>query len=476
MSKKDQKSYALEVSLIALVIAAAFVVQQFLNSGKPPSMPESGQSGEMADTDQDDADGEGTKEPGDEGDGVSPQPKAVDEVPQKYNPALSDLGKTPDWSTLDVYQRSIKKEDFLRELRDVFTLRDEWKKWVTLKDDHVLIRTHVNEDTSDKGAETVVAKKPLRYWRERSEISNDLADFPLRGVKIVLDPGHIGGDYAEMEGRSLAYRETSPVQEGNLTLIVSELLKEQLEQLGAEVDLTRGSNSPVNPHKVSDYFPYALSKLGEKENIALPQNKVKIAKALCEKTFYRAGEIKARASLVNDDLKPDLVVCIHFNASDWNKKDLEPAEHCHMILNGAYTYGELAKDNDRFTLVTKILQRVHNEEAALSASVARAFTYHTGLPPYAYDPNSSRAVNVNKDPYLWARNLAANRQFMCPVVYCEPYLMNGVDSHQRILLGDYEGLRFVNGMLRPSIFREYVNSVTEGLVNYYSKRDKEDGK
>jgi len=48
--------------------------------------------------------------------------------------------------------------------------------------------------------------------------------------------------------------------------------------------------------------------------------------------------------------------------------------------------------------------------------------------------------------------------------------MNGKDSHERILQGDYEGMRYLNGMLRPSIFREYVNSVTQGLVNYYSQR------
>jgi hypothetical protein len=56
------------------------------------------------------------------------------------------------------------------------------------------------------------------------------------------------------------------------------------------------------------------------------------------------------------------------------------------------------------------------------------------------------------------------------VLFYEPYLMNGADSHARINQGDYEGLRYLNGMLRPSIFREYVNAVTEGLVNYYSNR------
>lgn len=488
MSKKNQKSYALEVSLIVLVIAAAFVVQQFLNSGKPPSMPERAQSGEVANmAESAPKNGEDEKQGGDGSSNKSGKDELA-EVPQVYNPVLSDLGETPVWGKLDDYQYSIHKQDFVRELNDVFTLRGAWKEWVTINENHALIRTHAKDETKlytlyfrKDASDASESKKneeanDLRYWRKREEILHQQEDLPLLGVRIVLDPGHIGGNYAQMEGRRFVYKESAPVQEGNLTLIVAELLKEQLELLGAEVKLTRESNAPVNPHRIENYQLYALSKINEVENIVLPQNQLELAKTLSERLFYRAGEIKERARLINRELKPDLVVCLHFNASDWSDKILASSEHCHILLNGAYTAEELKKDNDRFTLVNKILQRIHGEELALSASVARAFTHHTGLPPYSYDPESPRAVNVDGDPYLWARNLAANRQFMCPVVYCEPYLMNGADSHQRILLGDYEGLRYVNGMLRPSIFREYVNAVTEGLVNYYSKRELNEAK
>ena len=39
----------------------------------------------------------------------------------------------------------------------------------------------------------------------------------------------------------------------------------------------------------------------------------------------------------------------------------------------------------------------------------------------------------------------------------------------RIKAGDYEGTRSVNGAERKSIFREYADSVVDGLVEYYSK-------
>jgi hypothetical protein len=47
--------------------------------------------------------------------------------------------------------------------------------------------------------------------------------------------------------------------------------------------------------------------------------------------------------------------------------------------------------------------------------------------------------------------------------------MNSRDAFARIQAGDYEGVRNVNGIERKSIFREYADSVVDGLVEYYSK-------
>ena len=282
----------------------------------------------------------------------------------------------------------------------------------------------------------------------------------------MIDPGHIGGNFASIEERKFKFGETAPVQEGNLSLTVSKLLEKQLEALGAEVDLTRDENTPVNSKRASDYAQYAKSKMELKGELISEDSVIRVS----EKLFYRAGEIRERAKLINSEYKPDLVICIHFNATEWDENKLVEREHGHMLLHGAYTSGELEKDDQRFQLMEKILQRNHEEEKAVAASVADAMTLHTGLPPYMYNPLSLRALNVDGHPYLWARNLAANRAYECPVIFCEPYLMNGADSHARIQVGDYEGLRYVNGVLRPSIFREYVNFVAEGLVNYYSER------
>jgi hypothetical protein len=77
---------------------------------------------------------------------------------------------------------------------------------------------------------------------------------------------------------------------------------------------------------------------------------------------------------------------------------------------------------------------------------------------------------VNANPYVWARNLLANRLFTCPVVYIEAYVMNSRTFFARVQAGDYDGRRNFGGVARKSLYREYADAVTDGLVKYYSSR------
>jgi hypothetical protein len=45
--------------------------------------------------------------------------------------------------------------------------------------------------------------------------------------------------------------------------------------------------------------------------------------------------------------------------------------------------------------------------------------------------------------------------------------MNSKDAFARIQAGDYEGTRNIDSIERKSIFREYADSVTDGLIDYY---------
>ncbi len=163
------------------------------------------------------------------------------------------------------------------------------------------------------------------------------------------------------------------------------------------------------------------------------------------------------------------MLCLHFNAEGWgdpNAPTLIDTNHLHLLVNGSYLKDELEFDDERFEMIRRLLSRAYDEELPLADTIAGAMAREIKLPPYEY-PTTNNTTKVGTSGYVYARNLLATRLYRCPVVYCEPYVMNSNDVFARIQAGDYEGTRNANGVERKSIFREYADSVVDGLVEYY---------
>jgi len=259
-----------------------------------------------------------------------------------------------------------------------------------------------------------------------------------RPSKICLDPGHIGGDWARLEERWFQIGRDLPVEEAALNLTVARLLKSRLETAGLTVSLTKDNFQPVTDLRPADF--------------AAPVQ------------FYRHAEIAARARKINDQLKPDLTLCLHFNAAPWDASQRLVADNRLLVLiHGNYLPSELTDDTQKLCLLTKLLEGTHTRELSVAEALASALAKATGLPPVAY-PAGSEAIRVGSNPCVYARNLAANRLIHGPVVYLEPYYMNNRLVYQRLQLGDYNGEKEIAGRRYQSIFREYADAVANGLL------------
>ena len=78
-----------------------------------------------------------------------------------------------------------------------------------------------------------------RLWRPAKSLPPAERNKPLSGLRIALDPGHLGGSWAKMEERWFQVGDSKPVQEGDLTLSVARLLATRLRDLGAKVSFVR---------------------------------------------------------------------------------------------------------------------------------------------------------------------------------------------------------------------------------------------
>jgi hypothetical protein len=395
---------------------------------------------------------------------------------------LGILGSKPRWPVLESYQRTITRDEFAHLINDVYCTHgipddliktdNDSAQIVTNRSSNNIFTLHFAPDDSSK------ARIP-RLWHPASSLPPAKPDKPLAGLRIALDPGHLGGKWAKMEERWFQVGNTKPVTEGDLTLRVSRMVASRLRKLGATVSFVRSSTQPATPKRPADFKELARKIL---INNGLPQprpdvldpkdpDKETTIRWQSEMLFYRYSEIRRRAVLVNTKLHPDLVLCLHFNAEGWGdpaNPTLIDNNHLHLLVNGSYLQDELELDDERFEMIRRLLSRAYDEELAMADTVATSMAKATGLPAYQY-PTTLTTTKVGSSGYVYARNLLATRLYRCPVVYCEPYVMNSNDGFARIQAGDYEGTKEINGVERKSIFREYADSVAEGLKEYYSK-------
>ena len=399
---------------------------------------------------------------------VAPGTQSHSAAAKPHTRNLSQLAGKPDWSQLDACQGVITRADFENQLATIFTTGDSWRSFVEIDDQEARIKT---SDTPEAPVKTIrfaadgPVKNPPRYWKSANQLSPAPDGQPLAGLRIAIDAGHLGGEWARMEGRWLKIGDLPPVMEGEMTLDVAKLLESRLSALGAKVVLVRKTAEPVTRLRPDNLMDQARESLPEN-----PSDE-EVRKA-AEKLFYRTAEIRARAKLVNEVIRPDLVLCLHFNAEPWGdpeKPVLTDRTHFHLLVNGAYTDDEVAMEDQRAALFAKLLSRSQEEEVAVASTVAEAFLRVSGLPVYSYPAASKSARPIPGQPAVWARNLLANRLYQCPVVFLEPYVMNSSGDHARIQAGDYPGLREIGGKLHRSIFKEYADAVTEGLAIHYRK-------
>ena len=390
------------------------------------------------------------------------------------------IADPPAWKTLAKYQKTITHDEFERSLRSVYCSHGISDELIRVEPDFACILMDRDAQTwfTLRFAKDERTRKPTaRPWRTAASLPRPKRDKILSGLKIALDPGHLGGAWAKMEERWFKVGDAPPVEEGEMTLHVAQMLAPKLRELGARVSFVRDKMEPVTtlrPDNLKEVAREVLKTGGvenPREDFAGPDDPLKnqTVRWQSEILFYRNSEIRQRARLVNSKLKPDLVLCLHFNAEAWGDEGnptLTDKNHLHLLVNGAYGPAELQSDDVRFEMARRLLSRAYDEELKIADTVAPVMAKKTQLPAYEYT-NPDNVTKVGTSGYVYARNLIATRLYQCPVVYFEPYVMNSHEVFERIQAGDYEGTRPINGVERPSIYREYVDSVVEGLVEYY---------
>ncbi len=366
------------------------------------------------------------------------------------------LKSTIDWMALGEHQGELSQSEFINALERVYAPGGAWRSWIRIEEDGAWVQKTKKNPKNEYF---------LKFRDERNSASPPSLPrgIGLKGLRIAIDPGHIGGQYAAIEERLVTIGDGRVAKEGDLTLATAKRVRTLLENEGATVWLTRETADPASPYSPEDYLEEAKRRLGDAGGSSpYPYN------SLANRLFVRNSDIRTRARLLNTEFQPDLTLALHINARTWPNPDapeLVDSNNLHIIVNGTYLPVELADDAQRFEMVYRIAKRFHMVEVPLATDVAFAFQEGTSLDPYSY--YGGNATALDEQGYVWSRNLLANRIFRSPVIYYEPWVANSKAVFAWAAEGDYEGMRDIEGEQRESLPAKYASLVMAGLNRYF---------
>src|SRR5882724_5735249 len=169
---------------------------------------------------------------------------------------LGVLGSKPKWEVLEHYQETITHDEFAHLINDVYCTHGFAADLIKIDNDAAQIladRESHNFLTLRFAPDANSEAHIPRLWRPAKSLPRAKPGKPLSGLRIALDPGHLGGKWAKMEERWFQVGNAQSVQEGDLTLKVARLLAPRLRELGAKVLVVRDSNEPVTEKRPDDF-------------------------------------------------------------------------------------------------------------------------------------------------------------------------------------------------------------------------------
>jgi N-acetylmuramoyl-L-alanine amidase len=289
-------------------------------------------------------------------------------------------------------------------------------------------------------------KDSLQYYLIKDSIKQRRTPHSLKGMKIAIDPGHIGGTYhmAETESRcmTLAIDSNAPnplkgtkeiqLVEGNLTFFTALILKHKLDSMGAQTMLTR-TDTGISAlgisfwdwkKKIKDktYVDSLINNNLISEKGARMLNAHLADKALFSDVFS-SMEMAVRAQKINA-FKPDITVIIHYNVNEknigWNHTT--DKDYVMTFVPGCITSENLKTLAGRLNFLRLLLSPDIENSVKLSSDVANNISKKLNV-PLAQKTDATYLTQhclSTPKPGVYSRDLELARLIKGPLVYGEP--------------------------------------------------------
>lgn len=348
----------------------------------------------------------------------------------------------------------------------------------------------------------------LKTIAKRAQVPNIPA--PLYGVKIAIDPGHMGDELWDTNtGKYVAIRNKKKqllgrVSEGQLTLWTAFLAANALRKLGAEVRLTRDILGPVSQ---VDYRSYDFSQyrnhyfynsldgwmrhhfhLGDSAFIKTIKSLDEVKKMFPETTsdlqklrtelFITAEDLEARAQMISN-FEPDLTIDIHYDATRTTQLQSKTND-VEGYVPGQFSLTETGSRSIRANALQHALEaRRWNESVSFTGTLTSALSKSLGLPlqtipAMSFNGTTIAAVKVRDGVY--ARNLyLTRRSFKGLIAYLECFHYDHTSEFWNLTkndkVGTYNGLTFEY----PNRLDQVAEGIRNGVLQYFQNLSENPG-
>lgn len=301
-----------------------------------------------------------------------------------------------DYQDFAPYQQTLTRDEIAKRIQLYLQKDQELADYYALTEEAFLLYASPDAKKKDSPEFTLTLAK-----KSHPVISSTPSS--LSGIRIALDPGHIGGPLALLEER-----QQKGFDEGTLTLLTAKHLKKLLEAEGAQVLLTRERvGESVYPQ---DFFAWAKQQ---------PQQGLPPAELFLK--HYLLLDLRARADKINA-FDPHLTLIIHYNAHGSSS----PANYNMAFVGGSFLKGELQEKEARYHFLRFLITDDLDQSKRLGEAILRHFSTKLHVPsipdknPLPYLKNACLFLSEG----LYARNLALTRRIKGIVCYGEPLCQN----------------------------------------------------
>lgn len=342
------------------------------------------------------------------------------------------------------------KKDFVVYASELVSL-SEFFKHSTLKQQQQLIQSKGLKKYTKKTCDSLLQSVQLKPTFDKTT-----DDLPLKGRRIALEAGHFSTSLKEAasEQKFLHFTITNAkgeidtilLFESQLTFNTVHILKNRLQEQGAEVFITRWKADHTSfdctyTEWIKNHRKRTLDSLKANGTLSPQKHKHLMSSNNYDLfwDFFRDYDLGNRAAKINA-FHPDVTLIVHYNVDEKNApwKKQTDKNFTMAFIAGGFTSDNLAKSDARAHFVRLLISDQLNQSEELSSKTVNNFNQILTIPIAKANDADYLRDNCLKTPSagVFCRNLALCRKINSPLVYGESLYQDNIKESKELMKTD----------------------------------------